>query len=274
LSAINHGVSRQSDLKSYVGGVFLGSVEETGEVTTLAILCETKDKGTNRPPAPILEDGMIQCPPGTENLDGGDKQGIFIGEDSTLAYRSANYASAGEYTQAIDTAETITESWVKAKALEVIATELAAAGKPKQALTIDIFEKESESLTLSRLKSNFWRCLIIDKIQAIALQLTDAGEYTQALRVTYNITDDSIRSKTIQAIAPYLTTATEHEQAIQVAKTITDYEPKTKAVDAIVRRLVATGNYERAVQIAQTIQSYYGGKEQAMAAIESYKRLQ
>jgi elongation factor P hydroxylase len=92
--------------------------------------------------------------------------------------------------------------------------------------------------------------------------------------VTYNITDDSIRSKSIQAIAPYLTTATEYEQAIQVAKTITDYEPKTKAVDAIVRRLVATGNHERAVQIAQTIQSYYGGRDKAMAAIESYKHLQ
>lgn len=112
---------------------------------------------------------------------------------------------------------------------------------------------------------------IIEKIQAIALQLTDAGEYTQALRVTHSIPDDSIQSKTIHAIAPYLTTPTEHEQAIQVAKTITDYEQKAKALDAIVRRLVATGNDKRAVQIAQTIQSYYGGKNQAMATIERYK---
>ncbi|WP_446405708.1 type IV pilin-like G/H family protein [Coleofasciculus sp. C1-SOL-03] len=247
LSAINYSVSRESHLKSYVGGVFLGSVEATGELTTLAILCETKDKGTNRPPAPIVEEGRLQCAPGTENLGGGNDQGVFIGEDWKLVDVSANYAKAGEYNQAIDTAETITNDLIQVKALEVITTELMAVGKSKQALPI------------------------IEKIQAIALQLTDAGEYTQALRVTYNITDDSIRSKTIQAIAPYLITSAEYEQGIQVAKTITDYEPKAKALDTIVRRLVATGNDKRAVQIVQIIQSYYGGKDQAMAAIERYK---
>jgi len=247
LSAINYSVSRQSDLKSYVGGVFLGDAEETGELTTFAILCETKDKGTNRPPAPIVENGMLQCAPGTENLDGENDRGIFLGEDWKLVDVSANYAKAGKYNQAIDTAETITNDLIKVKALGMITTELMVASKSKQALPI------------------------IEKIQAIALNLTDAGEYTQALSVTPSITDDSIRRKTIQAIARYLTTSAEYEQAIQVAKTITDYEPKAKALDAIVRRLVATGNPERAVQIAQTIQSYYGGKDKAMAALERYK---
>lgn len=250
VSSINYSVSRQSDLKSYVGGVFLGSVAETGELITLAILCETKDRGTNRPPAPIVEDGRLQCAPGTESLDGENDQGIFVGEDWKLVDVSANYAKAGKYNQALDTAETITNDLIKIKALEVITTELMAAGKSKQALPI------------------------IEKIQAIALQLTDAGEYTQALRVTHSITDDSMKSNTIHAIAPYLTTATEHEQAIQVAKTMTDYQQKAKALDAIVRRLVATGNSERAVQIAQTIQSYYGGKQNAIAAIERYQNLQ
>ncbi len=257
LSSINYGVSRQSDLKSYVGGVFLGDAEETGELTTFAILCETKDKGTNRPPAPIVEDGRLQCAPGTESLSGGDQE-VFFGEDGKLVYISANYAKAGKYNQALDTVETITEEGFKAKALQIIATELVAAGESEQALRV------TRNISDDSIKSN--------TIQAIALNLTDAGESEQALRVTHSITDDSIKSKTIQAIVPYLTTATEHEQAIQVAKTMTDYQPKTKALDAIVRRLVATGNLERAVQIAQTIQSYYGGKEKAMAAIEGYKR--
>ncbi|MEQ9232851.1 type IV pilin-like G/H family protein [Coleofasciculus sp. E2-BRE-01] len=247
LSAINYSVSRTSNLESYVGGVFLGSIEQTGESTTFTILCQAKSPETNRPPAPIVENGMLQCALGTETVDRGNNQGIFIGKNWNLANISANYASAGEYTQALDSAERITDDLIQAKTLEVIATELVAAGKSKQALTI------------------------IEKIQAIALNLTDAGEYTQALRVTRHITDDSIKSKTIHAIAPYLTTATEYEQGIQVAKTLTDYEPKAKALDAIVRRLVATGNDERAVQIAQTIQSYYGGKDQAMATIERYK---
>jgi hypothetical protein len=250
LSAINYSVSRRSELKSYVGGVFLGSVEKTGELTTFTILCEAKSPGTNRPPAPMVENGVIQCAPETVNLDGGDEQRIFIGEDWKLAYRSANYASAGEYTQAIDTAETITDDLIQVKALEVIATELVAAGKSKQALTI------------------------IEKIQAIALNLTDAGESEQALKVTRHITDESIKSKTIQAIAPYLTTSAEYEQGIQVAKTITDYEQKAKALDAIVRRLVATGNDKQAVQITKTIHYYYGSRDKAMAAIESYKDLQ
>ncbi len=249
LSAINHAVSHKSKMKGYVGAIFLGDATATGEMTTFAILCEAESPGTHRPPAPIVEDGVIQCAPETVKLKsyGEDEKGIFLGEDWKLAYRSANYAKAGKYNQAIDTAETITERWVKVKALEVIATELVVVGKSKQTLTI------------------------IEKIQAIALKLTDAGESEQALKVTRHITDDSIKSKTIHAIAPYLTTATEHEQAIQVAKTITDYEQKAKALDAIVRRLVATGNPERAVQIAQTIQSYYGGKNQAMATIERYK---
>ncbi|WP_269546377.1 type IV pilin-like G/H family protein [Coleofasciculus chthonoplastes] len=314
LSSIHYSVSRKADLKSYVGGVFLGDAEETGELTTFAILCETKDKGTNRPPSPIVEDGMVQCAPGTESVDGENDRGIFLGEDWELVDVSANYAKAGEYTQALDTVETITEEGFKAKALQVIATELVAAGKPNQALrvthsitddsikskTIDAiapylttateYEQAvdvAETITNKLVKaktlaviamelaaaSGYDQALpIIEKVQAIALQLTDAGDYTQALRVTYNIPHDSIQSKTIQAIAPYLTTATEHEQAIQVAKTITDYQQKAKALDAIVRRLVATGNDERAVQIAQTIQSYYGGKEKAMAAIEGYKR--
>ncbi|WP_446389957.1 type IV pilin-like G/H family protein [Coleofasciculus sp. B1-GNL1-01] len=252
LSVINYAVSKKSKMKGYVGAVFLGDAAATGEMTTFAILCEAESPGTHRPPAPIVEDGVIQCAPETVKLKsyGEDEKGIFLGEDWKLAYRSANYAKAGKYNQALDTAEMITERWVKVKALEVIATELVAMGKSKQALTI------------------------IEKIQAIALKLTDAGESEQALKVTRHITDDSIKSKTIQAIAPYLTTSAEYEQAIQVAKTITDYEPKAKALDAIVRRLVATGNHKRAVQIAEIIQSYYGGKGKAMAAIERYKTSQ
>jgi len=280
LSSINYSVSRESDLKSYVGGVFLGSVEATGELTTLAILCETKDKGTNRPPAPIVEEGMLQCAPGTESLYEENERGIFLGEDWELVDISANYAKAGEYNQAIDTAETITNDLIKVKALGMITTELMVVGKSKQALSIiekiqaialNLTDAGEYTQALSVTSSIPHESIRRKTIQAIASYLTTFAEYKQALRVIRSITDESIRSKTIQAIAPYLTRSAEHEQGIQVAKTITDYEPKAKALDAIVRRLVATGNPERAVQIAQTIQSYYGGKDKAMAALERYK---
>jgi len=275
LSSINYGVSRKSNLKSYVGGVFWGSVERT-RGSTFTILCKAKSLGTNRPPAPIVQEGVIQCAPNTVKINGGS----FIGNDWNLAERAANYASAGEYNQALDTAETITDEWFKAKALEIIATNLTVTGKTEQAVQI------AETITDEWLKAKVLAVIalelaaaseydpalpIIERVQAIALNLTDAGEYTQALTVTRTIPHDSIRSNTIAAIAPYLTTATEYEQAIQVANTITNYEQKAKALDAMVRRLVAIGEQKRAVQITETIQLYYGGKDKAMTAIERYK---
>ncbi|MEQ8383783.1 MAG: type IV pilin-like G/H family protein [Coleofasciculus sp. A1-SPW-01] len=135
-SAINYSVSRRSELKSYVGGVFLGSVEKTGELTTFAILCKAKAPGTNRPSAPMVENGMLQCAPGTESIDGENNQGIFIGEDWKLANISANYASAGEYTEALDSAETITDDSIKSKTIHAIARYLTTATEHEQAIQV------------------------------------------------------------------------------------------------------------------------------------------
>ncbi|MEQ9548633.1 type IV pilin-like G/H family protein [Coleofasciculus sp. G2-EDA-02] len=72
LGVVNYSISRKFDLKSYVGGVFSfsGQVEPWNDESGLSvILCEAKSPGTHRPPAPILEDGILQCAPGTESLD-------------------------------------------------------------------------------------------------------------------------------------------------------------------------------------------------------------
>jgi len=219
LSSINYGVSRQSDLKSYVGGVFLGDAEETGELTTFAILCETKDKGTNRPPAPIVEDGRLQCAPGTESLSGGDQE-VFFGEDGKLVYISANYAKAGKYNQALDTVETITEEGFKAKALQIIATELVAAGESEQALRV------TRNISDDSIKSK--------TIQAIVPYLTTATEHEQAIQVAKTMTDYQPKTKALDAILRRLVATGNPERAVQIAQTIQSYYGgKEKAMAAI-----------------------------------------
>jgi prepilin-type N-terminal cleavage/methylation domain-containing protein len=46
----NEAISLKTALKSYVGGVQLGTVEATSEATTLAILCESPDVGIEGSP--------------------------------------------------------------------------------------------------------------------------------------------------------------------------------------------------------------------------------
>lgn len=61
--AISTAVSKQSGLKSYIGGVFL--VTLNNELTTLAILCESAEPTTTPPSPPILVGQSPQCASGT-----------------------------------------------------------------------------------------------------------------------------------------------------------------------------------------------------------------
>jgi type II secretory pathway pseudopilin PulG len=67
--AIQYGVSRRSDLKSYVGAVTLNQVGY--EYTTTSILCENLQLGPFRPAAPIILGGNLSpvCAPGTQLVE-------------------------------------------------------------------------------------------------------------------------------------------------------------------------------------------------------------
>ena len=70
-------VESKAPLKTYVGGVVVGTVEGTGEATTLAILCEAEDPrvadgkdGTQTVASPAKEKAP-ECPEGYVNLGEG-----------------------------------------------------------------------------------------------------------------------------------------------------------------------------------------------------------
>ncbi|MBD1886577.1 type IV pilin-like G/H family protein [Microcoleus vaginatus] len=73
-AAFNYAVSKQKDLKSYVGGVFLVPAKNfepnaaKEEITTTSILCEAESPGTIKPAEPTYENGKIACGKGTKQL--------------------------------------------------------------------------------------------------------------------------------------------------------------------------------------------------------------
>jgi type II secretory pathway pseudopilin PulG len=70
-AAFNYGVSKEKDLKSYVGGVFLVPAKNfepnaaKEERTTRSILCEADSPGTIKPAEPTYKNGKIACGKGT-----------------------------------------------------------------------------------------------------------------------------------------------------------------------------------------------------------------
>ena len=73
-AGFNYGVSKEKELKSYVGGVFLVSAKIFApkaakyEITTISILCGTDSPGTIKPSAPTYENGKIACGQGTTEV--------------------------------------------------------------------------------------------------------------------------------------------------------------------------------------------------------------
>ncbi|MEG4913816.1 MULTISPECIES: type IV pilin-like G/H family protein [unclassified Microcoleus] len=66
-ATFNYGSSKQKDLKSYVGGVFVIPAKEVEpnaaqeEITTTSILCQADFSGTIKPAEPIYQNGKIAC---------------------------------------------------------------------------------------------------------------------------------------------------------------------------------------------------------------------
>ena len=73
-ATFNYGVSKQKDLKSFVGGVFVipaTKVESNASkniTTTTSILCGADSPGTIKPPEPTNQNGKIACATGTIEL--------------------------------------------------------------------------------------------------------------------------------------------------------------------------------------------------------------
>ncbi len=73
-TTFNYGVSKQKDLKSYVGGVFVIPATQVelnaykNKITTTSILCKADSAGTIKPPEPTNQNGNIACATGTTEV--------------------------------------------------------------------------------------------------------------------------------------------------------------------------------------------------------------
>ena len=125
LAVLNYATSRNKEVTSYVGGVFLESAKEgTDELVTIAIACEpilADDLGGVS--EPIVHGNVLECGSHTQLLNrttDNETGRIILGKDSALAYNSVNYAVTGQYNQALVVAEAIDSSPLKEKALKAI----------------------------------------------------------------------------------------------------------------------------------------------------------
>ena len=73
-ATFNYGVSKQKDLRSFVGGVFVipatkvESNSSKNKITTTSILCGADSAGTIKPPEPTYQNGGIVCGKGTTQV--------------------------------------------------------------------------------------------------------------------------------------------------------------------------------------------------------------
>ncbi|MGB8686576.1 MAG: type IV pilin-like G/H family protein [Microcoleus sp.] len=74
-AAFSYGVSKQKELKSYVGGVFVVPAKEVVPnaaqneiITTISILCEADKPGPIKPAEATYKNGKIACGKGTTEL--------------------------------------------------------------------------------------------------------------------------------------------------------------------------------------------------------------
>ncbi len=73
-AAFNYGVSKQPQLKSFIGGVFVVPAKEVDtkaikdKMTTASILCDADSPGTIKPAEPTYENGKIAFGKGTTKV--------------------------------------------------------------------------------------------------------------------------------------------------------------------------------------------------------------
>ncbi len=66
-AVFSYGISKQEELKSYVGGVFLVP-DKRGKKRTPTIICESNYPGAVFPPAPIYQNGELKCGEDTRKI--------------------------------------------------------------------------------------------------------------------------------------------------------------------------------------------------------------
>lgn len=193
LAVLNYATSRNKEVTSYVGGVFLESAKEgTDELVTIAIACEpilADDLGGVS--EPIVHGNVLECGSHTQLLNrttDNETGRIILGKDSALAYNSVNYAVTGQYNQALVVVEAIDSEPLKQKALKAITrspnTHQRAQATPSLSQSLEV----AKTIPDDDIKA--WVLTDIAEKYAVAGQQSQAMEIlSQALEVANTLKD-------------------------------------------------------------------------------------
>ena len=220
LAVFNYATSRNKEVTSYVGGVFLEPANKgTDELVTIAIACEpiVLDEQSDLI-EPIVQGNVLECGSNTQLLNrtpDNETGRIILSKDSALAYNSVNYAVTGQYNQALVVAEAIDSTPLKEKALKAIIS------SPNTYQRVQATPSLSQSLEVAKTISD-------DNIKAwvltdIAQQYAVAGQQSQAMDIL--------------------------SQALEVANTLKDADTKAMIWADISQQYAAAGQKSQAVGI-------------------------
>ncbi|HEY9830695.1 MAG TPA: type IV pilin-like G/H family protein [Stenomitos sp.] len=220
LSVLNYATSRNKEVTSYVGGVFLEAANDgTDKLVTIAIACEPMalDERSDLT-EPTVQGNVLECGSNTQYLNRtSDKETgrIILSKDAALAYNGVNYAVTGQYNQALVVAEAIDSGSLKEKALKAITS------SPNTNQQVQGIRSLSQCLDVAKTIPD-------DDIKAwvltdIAQKYAAAGQQSQAMEIL--------------------------SQALEVANTLQDADTKAMIWADISQQYAAAGEKSQAVGI-------------------------
>ena len=166
-----------------------------------------------------------------------------------------SYVRADQNDQALQIAQTIDNSVIKANVLSRIAVKYGEAGQENQAEALftqalqmanKIESLPEKAVTLETIATRYGKVGQNDKAAEVL---------SQASQVANTIGGASfVKDTVIETIAVRYAEIGDYNQGIGLANTIEDSLPKSRALARIVVKYVAVGNYDEARQIADTIE--------------------
>src|SRR3989442_177179 len=173
--------------------------------------------------------------------------------NTDLPQIAGKYAEAGQYPQALQIANTITEVDLRAEVLAEIARAYAQTGHEKKAAEL-LSQALKVANTIENVSSKG------EVLAEIARKYAHAGHYDQALQIVSTIEDPSSKAGALAEMAQKCMEAGQTEKAAQVlsqvlevAQTIEDPYAKAKALAGIAHKYTEAGHYDQALQVAKAI---------------------
>ena len=205
----------------------------------------------------------------------------------TLAEIAVTYAVAGQNEQALQVAQKINRSTLKADALSQIAVQLAKAGQAKQAADVltqslkfanKIDSPPDKVMALAEIAARYGKVGQKDKaaevlsqavqstkaiwgassvkdtvLEKIAVNYAQLGDYERGIQVANKILGDITQGRALAQIVVQYVVAKDYNHARQLANTI---EAKASQARAFFEIAAKTGDYQPALSAAQQIDEH------------------